>query len=81
MNVLLDTCAIVWTVSEPERLSTEALKVLTSPEVTVYFSPISSAEPDHRRHGQAAQPLRHHRRQQDPELPACARHALRPYGV
>lgn len=44
MNVLLDTCAIVWTVSEPERLSAEALKVLTSPEVTVYFSPISSAE-------------------------------------
>lgn len=44
MNVLLDTCAILWVVAEPKRLSERALHVLRQPETTVHFSPISSAE-------------------------------------
>lgn len=44
MNVLLDTCAILWVVAEPARLSAETVSVLRQPETRVHFSPISSAE-------------------------------------
>lgn len=44
MRVLLDTCAIIWTVGEPERLSAGEREILEKKDTTVYFSPISSAE-------------------------------------
>ena len=44
MNLLLDTCAIVWAVSEPEALSTAARQALARVDNVVYVSPISLAE-------------------------------------
>jgi PIN domain nuclease of toxin-antitoxin system len=44
VNVLLDTCAILWTVSEPERLSDDAKSTLLRKETRVHVSPISCAE-------------------------------------
>lgn len=44
MKVLLDTCAIIWTASEPESLSSAAREILTAPETTVGVSVISCAE-------------------------------------
>ena len=44
MNVLLDTCAMIWCVSEPEKLSTAARTTLQSPDSRVYVSAISCAE-------------------------------------
>ena len=44
MNLLLDTCAIIWAVSDPEALSDAARQALTLPENVVYVSPISLAE-------------------------------------
>jgi PIN domain nuclease of toxin-antitoxin system len=44
MKVLLDTCAILWCVSEPSRLSTAARGILARPDTEVSFSPISAAE-------------------------------------
>jgi len=42
--VLLDTCAIIWAVSSPDKLSGEAVTVLEKSDTEVYFSPISCAE-------------------------------------
>jgi len=42
--VLLDTCAIIWAVSSPDKLSSEAVTVLEKADTEVYFSPISCAE-------------------------------------
>ncbi len=44
MNILLDTCAMIWCVSEPEKLSDAARSVLLSPDTRVYVSAISCAE-------------------------------------
>jgi len=44
MEVLLDTCAIIWSVAAPERLSAAARGTLTSNAVEVWVSPISCAE-------------------------------------
>jgi PIN domain nuclease of toxin-antitoxin system len=44
MNVLLDTCAMIWCVSEPERLSEEARRLLVDSETHVHVSAISCAE-------------------------------------
>ena len=44
MKVLLDTCAIIWSVAAPERLSAASRGTLTSDEVEVWVSPISCAE-------------------------------------
>ena len=44
MDVLLDTCAVVWAILEPERLSADARRVLAAPATSVHVSPISVAE-------------------------------------
>ena len=44
MKVILDTCALIWAVAEPERLSLSAQTVLTEADTEVYVSPISCAE-------------------------------------
>lgn len=35
MNDLLDSCAIIWTVAEPERLSAESLQALKEADTDV----------------------------------------------
>ena len=44
MNLMLDTCSIIWAVSEPEALSPAARQALTQLDNVVYVSPISLAE-------------------------------------
>lgn len=44
MNILLDTCAVVWIVSDPDRLTPDAQNIVTSPETGVFVSAISCAE-------------------------------------
>ncbi len=44
MKVILDTCALIWAISEPERLSPSAKTVLTETDTEIYVSPISCAE-------------------------------------
>jgi PIN domain nuclease of toxin-antitoxin system len=44
MKLLLDTCCIVWAVSEPSTLSRDAKALLTADESEIYVSVISVAE-------------------------------------
>jgi len=44
MQILLDTCAIIWSIGEPERLSDSARSTLTLADTEVWVSPISCAE-------------------------------------
>lgn len=44
MRVLLDTCAILWAVAAPRRLSATARKVLSHPDTEVFVLAISAAE-------------------------------------
>ena len=44
MKLLLDTCAIIWSVSAPEKLSSRSREVLVLAGTKIFFSPISSAE-------------------------------------
>lgn len=44
MRVLLDTCAILWAVGAPQRLSARARAVLKEPETEVFVLAISAAE-------------------------------------
>ena len=44
MNVLLDTCAVIWAVSEPEGLSQAARDILIAGDTSVFVSPITCAE-------------------------------------
>ena len=44
MRVLLDTCAIIWAISMPDKLSRNAIHALESQSSEVYVSPISCAE-------------------------------------
>ena len=44
MNILLDTCAVVWIVSDPDRLSARAQELVTLPDTGVFVSAISCAE-------------------------------------
>ncbi len=44
MNIVLDTCAILWAVSEQERLTAIARKAILESDATIYVSPISCAE-------------------------------------
>lgn len=44
MNVLLDTCAIIWCVSEPQKLSAAARETVVAPDTCVFVSAISCAE-------------------------------------
>ncbi|MBI3072526.1 MAG: type II toxin-antitoxin system VapC family toxin [Deltaproteobacteria bacterium] len=42
--VVLDTCAIVWAVAEPKKLSQAARKLLEAKDTETFVSPISCAE-------------------------------------
>jgi hypothetical protein len=44
VHVLLDTCALLWLVGDPARLSTRARAALESTETEVYVSAISGFE-------------------------------------
>ncbi len=44
MKLLLDTCAILWAISDPDELSQKAKKALKEPENFVLVSPMSCAE-------------------------------------
>ncbi len=44
MKLLLDTCCIIWAVSEPDSLSDKAKDLLENEESEIFFSPISVAE-------------------------------------
>ena len=44
MKILLDTCCIIWVVSEPDSLSDRAKDLLEDEESEIFFSPISAAE-------------------------------------
>ena len=44
MNLLLDTCCIIWAVSEPSAVSKNASALLTAEESEIFVSVISVAE-------------------------------------
>ena len=44
MKVLLDTCAILWAISAPQRLSSQAREILENSATEPFVSAISSAE-------------------------------------
>ena len=44
MNVILDTCAMIWCVSAPDKLSENAREVIVAPDTQVFVSAISCAE-------------------------------------
>lgn len=44
MKLLLDTCALIWAVSDPESLTPSARAAITSPEADIAVSAISCAE-------------------------------------
>jgi len=44
MNVLLDTCAIIWCVSDPDRLSAATREIVTASDSSIFVSAISCAE-------------------------------------
>lgn len=44
MKVLLDTCCIIWSASDPDRLTSQVSKILQTEETEVLASPISCAE-------------------------------------
>jgi len=44
VKLLLDTCCIIWVVSNPEYLSRKAVKLLKAEDSEIFVSPISCAE-------------------------------------
>ena len=44
MKILLDTCAVIWIVSSPERLTDAARSAVSSKTAEIFVSPISCAE-------------------------------------
>ena len=44
MNLLLDTCAMIWCVSDPDRLSVMAQEAVVNPLARIFVSAISCAE-------------------------------------
>lgn len=44
MKVMLDTCAIIWAISDPEQLTRSARQALLKKSTEVFVSPISCAE-------------------------------------
>jgi PIN domain nuclease of toxin-antitoxin system len=44
VKILLDTCTLIWAVSDPEKLTVAVRKALTDPNTVVWFSPITCAE-------------------------------------
>ena len=41
MNLLLDTCALLWALHDPDKLSNTARKALTDPDNTIHVSAVS----------------------------------------
>jgi PIN domain nuclease of toxin-antitoxin system len=44
MNIILDTCVIIWTVSNPEKLTADARSILLDHDTRIFISPISCVE-------------------------------------
>jgi PIN domain nuclease of toxin-antitoxin system len=44
VKVLLDTCAILWCVSDPSRLGPQSREILSRSNTVIYYSAISAAE-------------------------------------
>jgi PIN domain nuclease of toxin-antitoxin system len=44
MKLLLDTCCVIWAVSEPSAISSTAKALLTAPDSEIYVSAITVAE-------------------------------------
>lgn len=44
MKIILDTCSIIWVISDPSQLSPKAAQLIESSESQIYVSPISCAE-------------------------------------
>lgn len=44
MNLLLDTCCIIWAISDPDSLSDSASELLCGNDSVIFVSPISAAE-------------------------------------
>ncbi|MBN1104139.1 MAG: type II toxin-antitoxin system VapC family toxin, partial [Deltaproteobacteria bacterium] len=44
MKLLLDTCCIIWAVSDPDCLSQKAVDLLQARDSEIFVSPISAAE-------------------------------------
>lgn len=44
MDVLLDTCCIIWAAAEPDSLTPDAVRILEDPDTAVWVSAISCAE-------------------------------------
>ena len=44
MKILLDTCCIIWAVSDPDSLSNTAASLLQAEDSEIFVSPISAAE-------------------------------------
>lgn len=44
MRVLLDTCTFLWILSDPSRLSSDAVDLFTTPDNPVFLSAVSSWE-------------------------------------
>lgn len=44
MNILLDTCAIIWTISDPSQLTEKAKEILIAEDSDIVVSAISCAE-------------------------------------
>jgi len=44
MKILLDTCCIIWAVSDPGALSETAITLLQAEDAEIFVSPISAAE-------------------------------------
>ena len=44
MKILLDTCCIIWAISQPKALSYLAAKLLVAEDSEIFVSPISAAE-------------------------------------
>ena len=44
MNIVLDTCTLIWAVAQPDRLSATGRDALLDAAARIYVSPISCAE-------------------------------------
>ncbi|NCC50701.1 MAG: type II toxin-antitoxin system VapC family toxin [Spartobacteria bacterium] len=44
MKILLDTCAFIWAINDPDKLTEPARTSLTAPDSIIFFSPITCAE-------------------------------------
>jgi PIN domain nuclease of toxin-antitoxin system len=44
MKIILDTCCIIWAISDPASLSTASAELLKQKDAEIYVSPISAAE-------------------------------------